>query len=208
MARAGIIHFRPEETAQLPQAIRNRGFVADHSESPHRRDITRAIQERITEVVVIDLTRLPSHGKEIAVWLRGRKATQHVPLIFVDGEPEKVAKVRELLPHAAFVTRDGLSAVLGTATDDAEAVIDPPHGYLKVLGDLPEGSEFLKDPDSIEPVTVWFIHEPETFLAALPRKRTIAPKTKLRVLWRKCRQNGFTQNFVREASLAFASKKS
>jgi hypothetical protein len=169
MARARIIHFRPEEAAPLPEAVRNCGFIADYSESPHGRDITRAIQAYIPEIgVVIDLTRLPSHGKEIGVWLRGRKANRHVPPIFTDGEPEKVAKVRELLPDAA---------------------------------------KLLEDPDTMESFTIWFIHEPEAFLAALPRMRTIAPKTKLRVLWRKGRQYGFTQNFVGEAGIAFAGKK-
>ena len=34
-------------------------------------------------------------GREIAVWFRQQKATRHVPIVFVDGEPEKVARVRK-----------------------------------------------------------------------------------------------------------------
>ena len=33
--------------------------------------------------VVIDLSRLPSHGRDMAIYLRSRKATRRVPLVFV-----------------------------------------------------------------------------------------------------------------------------
>ncbi len=229
MARARIIHWRPEEAERLLEVVRSCGFTADYTESTRGADITRAIQECVPEVVVIDLSRLPSHGKEIGVWLRGRKATRHVPLIFVDGEPEKVAKVRDLLPDAAFVARQDLAGALGTATPNTQAlvpppimeryggrtvaqkigmkpnsqatVMDPPRDYRKVIGELPDGAELVEDPDAPEAVTLWFIHEPEGFLAALPRMRTIATKTKLWVLWRKGRKNGLNQNFVREAGI-------
>jgi hypothetical protein len=70
------------------------------------------IRQSVPDVVIIDLSRLPSHGREVAVWLRGRKATRHVPLIFVDGEPEKVERVRELLPDALFIGLAQLRATL------------------------------------------------------------------------------------------------
>ena len=55
--------------------------------------------------VVIDLGRLPSHGREVVVFLRGSKSTRLIPLIFVwtegvEGDPEKVARVKVTLPDA------------------------------------------------------------------------------------------------------------
>ena len=37
----------------------------------------------------IDLGRLPSHGRDIALYLRERKSTRHVPLIFAGGHPQR-----------------------------------------------------------------------------------------------------------------------
>ncbi len=56
--------------------------------------------ETMSEALVIDLSRMPSHGREVAVYLRGTKSTRHIPLVFVDGGEEKVAKIRELMPDA------------------------------------------------------------------------------------------------------------
>ena len=77
----------------------------------------------------------------------------------------------------------------------------PPRDYTTVLGEIPEGAELLEDTEQPCAVTLWFVHEPEPFLAALPTLRTLAGKTKLWLLWRKGSQNGITQNFVREAAI-------
>jgi len=165
----------------------------------------------------------------LAVWLRGRKATRHVPLIFVGGEPDKVARIREVLPDAEFTDLVALPQALqsirevanpaqppsimdryqgrtaaqklGVRPGDKVAVIDPPRDYTTVLGEIPEGAELLEDTEQPCAVTLWFVHEPEPFLAALPTLRTLAGKTKLWLLWRKGSQNGITQNFVREAAI-------
>lgn len=54
------------------------------------------------DAVVIDLNRLPSHGREIGILLRGSKSTRHLPLVFLGGVEEKVARVQAELPDAAF----------------------------------------------------------------------------------------------------------
>ena len=42
---------------------------------------------------MIDLTRLPAHGREVGAALRDTKATRFILLVFVGGEAEKVARV-------------------------------------------------------------------------------------------------------------------
>jgi len=229
LKRARIIHWRPEEATPLLEVVERSGCAAEYSEDIHGPAITRAIQQSIPDVAVIDLSCLPSHGREIAVWLRGRKATRHVPLIFVGGEPDKVARIREVLPDAEFTDLVALPQALqsirevanpaqppsimdryqgrtaaqklGVRPGDKVAVIDPPRDYTTVLGEIPEGAELLEDTEQPCAVTLWFVHEPEPFLAALPTLRTLAGKTKLWLLWRKGSQNGITQNFVREAAI-------
>ena len=53
-------------------------------------------------VVVVDLGRSPSTGRDLALWLRKTKATRHVPLVIVEGEEEKTARVKRLVPDAVY----------------------------------------------------------------------------------------------------------
>jgi hypothetical protein len=47
---------------------------------------------RPPQAVVIDLERIPSAGRDVALWLRYQRGTRSVPIVFVDGEPEKLAR--------------------------------------------------------------------------------------------------------------------
>jgi hypothetical protein len=66
-------------------------------------------------VFVIDLTRMPSHGRWMGGMLRGSKATRMIPLVVVGGDPEKVRLVRRYLPDAVFTSFGGLAAALKTS---------------------------------------------------------------------------------------------
>ena len=57
--------------------------------------VLRALRQEPPDAVVIDLSRLPSHGREIATAIRGYKQTRQIPILFVDGAPDKVAIVRD-----------------------------------------------------------------------------------------------------------------
>jgi hypothetical protein len=54
------------------------------------------------DAVAIDLGRLPAQGRDLGVAVRTRASSRHLPLIFVDGARDKVAKTRALLPDAVF----------------------------------------------------------------------------------------------------------
>jgi hypothetical protein len=60
----------------------------------------RGLRDNLPDAVVIDFSRLPSHGREVGNFLRTQQATRAGPLGFVGGEPEKLARVRALLPDA------------------------------------------------------------------------------------------------------------
>jgi phosphoenolpyruvate carboxylase len=55
-------------------------------------------------VLVLDLDRLPSQSREIAVALRTSKSARHIPVLFAGGLPEKIARVRAALPDASFTS--------------------------------------------------------------------------------------------------------
>lgn len=62
--------------------------------------------------LVIYLSRLPSHGRETAEYLSQAKATRHIPIVFVDCEPEKVAKAKEKVRTGIFTSEAKLGSVL------------------------------------------------------------------------------------------------
>jgi CheY-like chemotaxis protein len=232
MPRVRIIHWRPEEAGALVAACQSSGFQVDYdAEALSGPAISRGIREHPPDAVVIDLSRVPSHGREIAVWLRNTKFAWHIPIVFANGEAEKVEKVRETLPDATFTTTARVRAAvasacrkvapapiqpplmmerykaktaaekLGIKTGSSVAVIDAPRDYLSVLGDVPEDAVIVEDPDSVQNVTLWFVHDPATLQARLRAMCAIAARTRLWILWRKGKDNGITQNFVRQTAL-------
>jgi hypothetical protein len=66
-------------------------------------------------VVAIDLDRLPSHGREVAIVLRGSKTTRHTPIVFAGGIDEKVARLQGELPDAIFTSWEGIRGALKKA---------------------------------------------------------------------------------------------
>jgi len=79
------------------------------------------VKSQAPEVVVIDLRRLPSHGRDVAIWLRQQKATRFSALVFIEGDSLKTAKIKELLPDAVYCSVDSL-----------------PDGITEALRNIPE----------------------------------------------------------------------
>src|SRR5438552_289754 len=79
--------------------------------------------------VLIDLDRLPSHGREVAVALRNSKSTRHIPIVFAGGLDEKVERIRKELPDAQFSGWNGIARALKKALRNApsEPVQPPTH---------------------------------------------------------------------------------
>jgi len=214
MARVRLVHWKASEAAALVSSLRAAKHTVDYDEKLDG-DTFRAMRESPPDAVVIDLSRLPSHGREVATFLRGHKATRPVPLVFVDGEPAKVAGVRKLLPDALYVSTAGVRTAvrealirqpanpvvpvqmmqryagssaaqkLGIGAGATAALIDPPRNYATVLGTLPEGARLEEAPAVACPVTLWFVADAAACRAALPRMRGLAAHTKLWVLWGK-----------------------
>jgi hypothetical protein len=72
----------------------------------------KLIKEMQPNVIVIYLSRLPSQGRETADALRSMKATESIPIIFVDGAENKVQKMKEKIPDAIFSSSNELKEVI------------------------------------------------------------------------------------------------
>jgi len=80
----------------------------------------RQLREHPPDAVVIDLSRLPSQGRDVGLGLRTYATTRRVPLVFVGGDPDKVAGVTALLPDATYTTWGRIRSAL------ARAIANPP----------------------------------------------------------------------------------
>ena len=228
MARLRLFHWRAEEAKPLLTLLQAAGYSVDYKEPVSS---YREVRSSPPDAIVIDLSRLPSHGREVAVFLRGSKATRHVPIVFVGGEPEKIEGVRRVLPDAVYTPVSRLRSALrsaianppadplkpaqmmdrwgtrttaqklGIAANSRVFVVDPPSGYARAIGDLPEGASFEEESPTDCAVSLWFVHGIAEFQAALPRMRTLAARSRLWILWRKSRQDGLNGNVVRSGAI-------
>ncbi|HLJ47704.1 MAG TPA: hypothetical protein VKU01_16925 [Bryobacteraceae bacterium] len=214
--RVRLIHWNSAEAEACVVTLRKAGFEVDYAEK-FDSAVFRAVKQSPPDAFVIDLSRLPSHGREIATALRGARPTRRTPILFVDGEPEKVEKVRTQLPDAIYTdtkhlrsaVRDALARTgeaplvpvqmmdrykertpaqkLGIKENSTVALIEPPVDYGRVIGSLPSGAELREDSPQAGDVTLWFLHDPESLEPELRRIRAMASMTKLWLLWQKQR---------------------
>lgn len=112
MARVTLIHWNATEAAERLEKLRAAGHEASHWLPSSGADLKTL---GATDLIVIDLSRLPTQGRDVAIVLRQRKVTRQVPLVFVEGEPEKVERVRALLPDAVYSDWAHVRAAVKTA---------------------------------------------------------------------------------------------
>src|SRR5215471_13648262 len=101
MSRILLIHWNRGEAKERAHELRDLGHVIETLSTSETAGL-RKVGASLPELFLIDLGRLPSHGREIAGYFRRQKATRTVPILFVDGGPERVESARRLLPDAQF----------------------------------------------------------------------------------------------------------
>jgi CheY-like chemotaxis protein len=117
--RIRLVHWKAEEVPERAARLEAAGYAVD-GEVPGTSIGVKALREDPPDAFVIDLARLPSHGREVAHSLRQSKALRAIPIVFVAGAAQKVAKIRAELPDAAYADWDGIGAAL------REAIASPP----------------------------------------------------------------------------------
>jgi hypothetical protein len=163
MPRVRIVHWKGSQAGPLVEACRACGFEVEYDDLKFA-DLAKMIRARPPDALAIDLTCLPSHGRDAATYLRRTKYARSIPLVFVDGEPEKVEAVRRQLPDATFTTRKRICASIKTAC--AKGVpVDPviPPGVMERYGSRTVAQKLgIK-----EGSTVAVIDAPRDYAAAL-----------------------------------------
>jgi hypothetical protein len=185
MQRVRLIHWNDVEARACLDRIREEGFEPEFEK--FSRNTLRKIQANIPDVIVIDLSRLPSQGRDVGFTLRKSIATRHVPLVFCAGSPEKVAKIRDHFPDAVFSSWDTVRAAieravvnqpespvvpesvfeaykgtplpkkLGIEANSSVLLIDAPEEFERTLGKLPEGVRIQRGKVHSVDITLWFV---------------------------------------------------
>jgi len=114
MSRITLIHWNAAEAKERAGLLRRAGHRVRILVPESATDFTAAAAKP-PEAFVIDLDRRPSHGREVGLFFRQRKATRGIPIVFAGGESDKVARVRKVLPDAVFATWRGVRGAVRTA---------------------------------------------------------------------------------------------
>jgi hypothetical protein len=113
--RIMLIHWNEAEAKERIARLRKAGFAAEACWESGGSERFKGIRRNPPDVLLIDLGRLPSHGRAVGVYFRQAKATRGVPLVFVDGAAEKVAAIRAQLPDAVYTDWKGAAAAIRRA---------------------------------------------------------------------------------------------
>jgi len=211
MARVRLVHWNEDEGLERQKQLEAFGFEAafDFGDGIF---VLRQLRAGPPDAVVIDLSRLPSHGREVARSLRGAKATRHLPLVFVDGEPEKVKATKALLPDATYTTwgraksaiakaiatpvknpvnpGDVMSAKpavakLGVKPGFKVALLASPKGFADTLKPLPARVSFTARPDPKVDLFLCFARSGRDLQAHLLSVQGVANQQTMWLLWPK-----------------------
>lgn len=174
--RVFLVHWHPDECAARAARLVAMGYDVA-SESRQDGAGLRTMDSAQPDALVIDLGRLPSHGREVALAVRQRKKSRHLPLVFVDGEAQRVEALRDLLPDATFTTWKALRPAL------AAAIANPPSAPI-VPSANPAGYSGTPLPKKLtikEDHTVVVLGAPDDFaktLGPLPRGATLRSRAR------------------------------
>jgi CheY-like chemotaxis protein len=181
-----LVCWKEDLAKEHARVLKTAGFSVDASPL-NPAALIRHFRANMPAAVLIDLNRLPSQGREVAVALRQSPSTRHLPIVFVGGVAEKVARVRQELPDAFFTdwTKVGpalakalknapanpvqpvshmeryagssLAKKLGFKPKMAAALLGAPEGFENLLGDLPEGVELQTKLAKQTGLVLWFV---------------------------------------------------
>ncbi|HUC07863.1 MAG TPA: hypothetical protein VMR96_07210, partial [Solirubrobacterales bacterium] len=113
-ARIRLVHWKQEEVPERAARLEAAGYAVD-GEVPGTSIGIRQLREDPPAAFVIDLGRLPSHGREVARSLRQSKPLRRVPIVFVGGDAGRVEAARVEFPDASFATWEQAGDVLARA---------------------------------------------------------------------------------------------
>ena len=213
MATVHLVHWDPQDACVRVAALVALGHDAVYLPGLSGTPLMRALRAGAPDAFLIDLSRRPSHGREVAVALRTSPATRHIPIVFAGGDDDAVARMRQLLPDAVFaawgrvktalpralravpkaapiVPPDALysgrtlTQKLGIAAGERVAAVGAPPGFAALLEPLPKGARLTADPAGAQRY-VWFVKSRRELTMALGRLAATVTREVAWLAWPK-----------------------
>jgi hypothetical protein len=157
-----------EHIKEKASALKQRGVRIDIAPLIKTSGVVGELARLNPAILVLDLDKLPSNSREIALALRSGKSARHIPILFAGGAPEKIVRIRTEHPDGIFASwseaRQALAALLqqppatprilpprdfsatpllkklGVRNNMQIALIAAPDAFEELLGDLPENA--------------------------------------------------------------------
>lgn len=182
--RIRLIHWNMAQAEEHAAKLETSGYEVDFG--PIDPASMKSLRSDPPDLAVIDLSRIPSQGRDVGIWLRKTKATRNVPIVFADGDAKAVAGARKHLPDATYIswsrivsalkramanqpvdpvvpksTMVGYSGTplpkkLGIKPDSVVALVGAPPDFAATLGEIPEGVTFRKSARGNCDLALWF----------------------------------------------------
>ncbi len=208
MQTVRLIHWNAEEADEKAELLRAAGYRAI-CDLPSGPDYLRKLAQDPPVAVIIDLSRIPSRGRDLALAIRQYKATRLLPLVFAGGDPDKVERTRQILPDAVYTPWSRIRSSLRQATSRAPGkpivpsllagysgtplprklgikagsvvnLVDPPEGFEGTLGNLPEGARLRAGTREPFDLMLWFVRSLDALRC---RIAAVAAEISDRPLW-------------------------
>jgi len=181
-----LIHWKLPEAQAKIRLLQDAGFavICNELSQAEIKKLFSATPESY-DCIIIDLDRLPSQGRDVAMNLRKRKSARHIPLIFAGGDPGKVAGIKKHLPDAVYSDWEQIESAikeaavqatkspivpdsimdayagkalvqkLGIKADSTLMLIDMPDDFDQTLGKLPDNVSVRKQARGNADLIIW-----------------------------------------------------
>jgi len=180
-----LVSWNPDALREHTRALKKAGFTVDASQL-RTSGLIGQFRDNPPAVILIDLDRLPSHGRAVAIVVHSGKSTRHIPIVFAGGEESKVKTAKEQAPWAIFTDWPGapdalkkalkqrapagpgksymqhyagssLVKKLGFKPNMRTALLGAPEDFEDRLGELPEGAKFETKMGPQTKMAIWFV---------------------------------------------------
>ncbi len=213
MSRVLLIHWNAEEAKAKARTLKELGHTAEILCDSEKPGLGR-IRESPPDLFLIDLNRLPSHGREIAGYFRRAKSTRQIPILFVDGDAERVTRAKQLIPDADFGKWEKIESVLkkasrrklgkpavpgtmggysgtplpkklGIREKCSVVLVNAPDRFERKLEPMPAGAEIISDPRRAQIAVLFVLSQLELAHDFRPLTKAMPERTPLWMAWPK-----------------------
>jgi CheY-like chemotaxis protein len=213
MSRVLLVHWNAEEAKAKARTLKDLGHTAEILCDSEKPNLGR-VRESPPDLFLIDLNRLPSQGREIAGYFRRAKTTRQVPILFVDGDANRVSRARQLIPDADFGKWEKIESALKKASRRKVAkpvvpgtmagysgtplpkklgirekynvlLVNAPERFERKLEPMPAGSEFVSDARRAQIAVLFALAQVELVRDFRPLVKALPERTSLWIAWPK-----------------------